>query len=120
MKLIETKNHLQLMREMDVSHPELGEANGFSGCEAAKSSACDYVDELLALVEEHGHKIDSDYLCHVMLKVHDKVVSMYRQLAEVEGIVAKGLHVWARYSRGSRANRCRSEDRAGAECDVIG
>ena len=80
------------LEELDITHEDLGIANGWHDAQAAKKEVEVYVRRILDLIKSNGDSVQSDYLQEELVKLKNKCTQIKNQVVSVGGIVDKGTN----------------------------
>ena len=64
------------LRDMDITHDDLGSANGFHESQAKMTQACEYVQRLIDLINAFGQNLESGYLNDNLTKVKQHITQL--------------------------------------------
>ncbi len=82
----------QEVRAADITHDELGIANGFHESQAAKSKACDYIQRIMDLVTDYGHQLEEGYLNDYLTKVKNHTEGVLKKAGAINGLVEGSIN----------------------------
>ena len=91
----DVKTAIQLVEELkaqDISHEQLGSANGFQPAEAAKNENCDYFLEILRDASQHEGAVNDAVLQTAIVHVNNAAKGIQAQITSIARVVEDGIH----------------------------
>ena len=80
----------QKLCDADITHDELGTANGFHDSQTIKSKACDHIQRIINLVNSFGHHIEDGYLNDNLIKVKNYTAQLWDNVGTINSLVDGG------------------------------
>ena len=84
-------NYIEL-KNTDISHDELGSANGYHSAQETKTAICDYAIELLNRVENYGDRANSGVLEDGYNHLNNSSNTLTNVIGQIEHTVTNGVH----------------------------
>lgn len=83
---------LQEIRDTDITHDELGTANGFHDAQTTKVAACTYLQHVMDLVTAFGTHLEAGYLTDNLTKVKQHVTQLKARVDAINKLVEGGTN----------------------------
>lgn len=88
----EIRTLIEGLRAQQISHDELGTANGFHKAEEAKNEVCDFVEKLLDRIESHKQLITADVLEKGTNHLDESLANAMSWADAIDQLAAEGVH----------------------------
>lgn len=83
---------LEAISDLDITHDELGTANGFHDAQATKTAASTYVGHLIELAKAFGTSLETGYLTDNLTKVKQHVSQLKSRVDAINKLVYDGIN----------------------------
>ena len=90
--LEEVTQNLDELKELDITHDDLGTANGWHDAQATKELAEKHASKIVGLVNEYGGVIQHGFLNENLTKLNQQITQLKSRAVSVVALVEKGTN----------------------------
>lgn len=90
--LEEVTESIEELKAQDITHDDLGIANGWHDAQATKNKAVEHVEGIVNLITEHGTSVQDGFLNENLTKINQQLAKLKSQAASVATTVQKGTN----------------------------
>ena len=83
---------LQELRDNDITHDDLGTANGFHDAQLQKNKACDYVSRIAEMIQQFGDSLERGYLDDNLTKIKQQIAGLKGSADAINNLVTAGTN----------------------------
>ena len=83
---------LQELRDTDITHDDLGTANGFHEAQTQKNQACEYFKRIVEMIRQFGDCLEPGYLNDNLTKIKQQLTGIKNSAEAINRLVTAGTN----------------------------